>query len=272
MILSNDIITLQSLQKIFTWWPFMARTKWHTWIWSMLIWPCMLIDPTQVIIMYRKYFLNLNQKRFIIVSENKCRLKMDNSLQQLKFFNRFWNLFDSIFRVSKMFRKFRVTLFGFGYNCHFVWFCSVSMTRCQIYYYRILEISQKIDFVTQMCLSDISIWLVLSDLNTLASFWKLKFRFFHFKIVGLRLNIHHRTLFQWKFMKFIDLSLTLSSYSRFVRFESTEHLKTTSSLWILRNCWVHLPLFCIFTSVEEMVKILIHVIPLCNIRRILGTF
>ena len=133
----------------------------------MLIWPCMLIDPTQVIIMYRKYFLNLNQKRFIIVSENKCGLK--SVLQSI------WLDFSC---VSKMFRKLRVTLFGFGYNCHFVWFCSVSMTRCQIYYYRILEITQKLDFVTQMCLSDISIWLVPSDLNTLASFWKLKFRFF----------------------------------------------------------------------------------------------
>ena len=148
----------------------------------MLIWPCMLIDPTQVIIMYRKYFLNLNQKRFIIVSENKCGLKMDNSLQQLKIFNRFCNLFDSIFRVfQKCSEKLRVTLYGFGYNCHFVWFYSVSMTRCQIYYYRILEITQKIDFVTQMFLSDISIWLVPSDLNTLASFWKLKFRFFQVK-------------------------------------------------------------------------------------------
>lgn len=165
-----------------------------------------------------------------------------------------------------MFRKLRVTLYGFGYNCHFVWFYSVSMTRCQIYYYRILEITQKLDFVTQMCLSDISIWLVPSDLNTLASFWKLKFRFFHLKKDGLRWNMHHRTLIQWKFMKFIDLSLTLSSYSRFVRFESTEHLKTTSSLWIWRNCWVHLPLFCFFTSVEKTVKILIHVIPLHNIR------
>ena len=205
----------------------------------MLIWPCMLIDPTQVIIMYRKYLLNLNQKRFIIVSENKCGLK--SVLQSI------WLDFSC---VSKMFRKLRVTLYGFGYNCHFVWFYSVSMTRCQIYYYRILEITQKLDFVTQM--------FQPSDLNTLASFWKLKFRFFHSKIDGLRWNMHHRTLIQWKFMKFIDLSLTLSSYSRFVRFESTEHLKTTSSLWIWRNCWVHLPLFCFFTSVEETVKILLY--------------